>query len=119
MNLRDLILGQNDLPTEAITIPEWKDNEGKPITLTIRTLTATEKETLERSLQDFVKAGDRKTNIRAKIAVLCVVDDQGNPVFSDKDIEVLGKKSAHALTRIFDVVIKINKNVIEDIEKNS
>src|SRR4051812_34892372 len=103
INLRELILAQNDLPKRDIEIREWKDNEGKPLSLTIRTLTSSEKESFERSLQDFMKPGERKTNVRAKLAVLCVVDAEGNQVFSEKDIESLGKKSATALQRIFDL----------------
>jgi uncharacterized protein YnzC (UPF0291/DUF896 family) len=119
MNLRDMILGQSDLPRESVTIPEWKDGEGKPITLFVRTLTSSEKEAFEKAWQTFMKPGERKTNVKAKLATLVVVDENGSQVFTENDIETLGNKNTHALERIYELSVRMNKKDVEELEKNS
>ena len=51
-----------------------------------------------------------------------IVDDQGNRIFSNAEIDALGKKSSIALDRVFDVAQELNgigSDTIKDLEKNS
>ena len=53
--------------------------------------------------------------------VAVCVDEEGNQLFSEKDISALGKKSAHALDKIFEVgqrLSGITKEDVDDMSKN-
>ena len=47
-------------------------------------------------------------NIRAKLVARCMVDDVGDRIFADSDVEALGKKSAQALDRLFGVAMRLS-----------
>src|SRR5262249_11529470 len=46
-------------------------------------------------------------NTRAKLVAKCVVDDDGQRLFTDEDAAALGGKSGAALARGFDVVARL------------
>src|SRR5688572_16771684 len=101
----------DDLPRREIKIPEWGNKS-----VFIRTLSAGERDQFEASLTD------RTTNIRARLAVMCLCDEDGSPLFTQDKVEALAKKSGKALDRVFDAAIhlnKISKEDVEELEKNS
>ena len=111
---RDDILGLNDLPTEDVLIPEWGNKYVR-----VRGLTAAERDAFEASI---VRRRGQRTevdtrNMRAKLVALCVVDEQGNRLFTDEDVEVLGRKSAAALDRIFEVAQRLSGLRPQDVEE--
>lgn len=114
---RDAILNSADLPMEKIHIPEWGGD------VYIRTICAGDRDSFEESISSGAK--DRKSNMknfRARLAVLCCVDASGNRLFTENDIEALGKKSCKALDRILTVSRKLNgfsDNDVEELVKNS
>ncbi len=118
MLTKDQILQADDMPTEIVPVPEW-DGEVK-----VRTVTAQEKDAWEESLQKG-KGRNIKldlANVRAKLVALCVVDDDGNRVFSDGDVLALGRKGAKAISRIYAAASELNGISDEDLEtivKNS
>ena len=61
-------------------------------------------------------------NVRAGLVAACACDDKGKRLFTDNQAAALGKKSATALDRVYDVAKQINKledGDIEELEKNS
>src|SRR5690606_31965338 len=48
----------------------------------------------------------RMRNIRARLVARCVVDENGNRLFSDKDVEKLGEVSAAVLNRLYEVAAR-------------
>lgn len=101
--LRDAILAADDLPRERIDTPEWEPF-GAPFVF-VQGLSGEEREQWERSLT-IVIDGERVPNrnvkhVRARFAVRVTVDENGERIFEDTDIEALDKKSAAALQRIF------------------
>lgn len=117
MGLRDDILNSHDLPTEKVHIPEWN------LDVWVRSMTGLERDLYEADLlEDKDKSIKEKLrNMRAKLAVLCTVDENGERVFDESDVEELGKKSAKALDRIFNAIQILNAlgdEAIEDIAKN-
>lgn len=118
MSLRDQILAADDLPREAVEVPEWG------CTVFVRTMTGAERDSFELSMHrdrgDDEKANVR--NIRARLAVLTVIDSDGLRVFKDEDADALGQKSAAALDRVFAVSQRLNglsPRDVEDMAKNS
>ena len=102
---RDEILGADDLKSESVEVPEWGG------AVIVRELTGAERDAWESSV---VKTNGTKVtvdsqNMRAKLAALCIVDDKGERMFTEKDAIVLGKKSAAALDRVTDVARKLSR----------
>jgi len=57
----------------------------------------------------------------SKVVALSIIDDNGNLVFSEEDIDALKTRSARVLKRVFDEALKLNglgDNAIEDATKN-
>ncbi len=117
MDLREQILNADDLPSESVPVPEWG------VTLHIRSMTGTERDVYDADLVGMrdMPLKDKMRNMRAKLVVLCCVDESGQRVFNDDDVEELGKKSAKVLTRLSDAAQLLNAMgdaQIEEIAKN-
>ena len=98
------ILEVNDLTTRVVPIPEWKGD------VIIKMMTGTERDQFEDSLFEG-RGKDRKSNyknLRAKLLSMCLVGEDGKRLFSDKDIESLGGKSAKALDRLYTIATELN-----------
>ena len=111
---RDAILKIDDLKKEEVNVPEWGG------TIFVRSLTGLERDTFEEKLFSNTRKGQVNTtprNIRAAMVAFCAVDEEGNRLFSESDIEALGKKSAAALNRIFEAAQRLNGWTSDDVEE--
>lgn len=107
------ILEANDLKREKVTVKEWGGD------VFVRAMTGTERDGFDQSL--VVDGKTDLINARAKLVARCIVDEAGELVFSDQDIEALGRKSARALERVSRVAQRLNglgDKEIEDIRGN-
>jgi hypothetical protein len=115
MLTKEQILDAQDLAKELVNVPEWGGD------VYVYTMTGEERDAWEVSIMD----GKGKTsflNIRAKLCARAIRDENGHRLFTDKEIDMLGRKSGQALDRIFDVAKKLNgigKEEIKELEKNS
>lgn len=109
LSLYEQIKQFDDIKKESVTIPEWGG-----VTVIVRRMSSEERDAYEVWVANQSRGADgerdpeRVRNIRAKIARLCVVDEQGKHVFSDADIDWLGQKSAAALDRIYVVADRLS-----------
>lgn len=116
---REAILQAKDLPYEDVAVPEWGG------VVRVRALTGAERDRFEASIVEQRGKGAPRlntTNIRAKLVALTVVDENGNRIFTDDDVEALGRKSAAALNRVFEVAQRLSgltQADMEELEKNS
>ena len=111
---REDILNSDDLKKQVVSVPEWGGD------VIISTMTGAARDTWEQGLIS-VKKANTLDNIRAKLISATAVDEKGNLLFTDKDVEALGKKSASALDRCVKVAQKLNRlteNDLEDLSKN-
>lgn len=108
------ILAAQDLKTEVVAVPEWGGD------VTVRMLTAADRDALSFSLI----GPDGKTNTqdyKAKLVARCLVGEDGQRLFADDEVQLLGAKSAVALERVFVVADRLNQisnAAIEEAEKN-
>ena len=121
----DDILGADDLPRELVECPEWGGH------VFIRTFMGVERDAWEQSLMSRPEKINGKTprgvetdmdNARANLVSRVACDDAGVPMFTAQQIEALGKKSAKALGRCFDVASRLNglsTDDMDEIVKNS
>jgi hypothetical protein len=111
--------GQDGRP-EPVSTPEW----GEGTHVLVRRLSAKDRDQWETGNYDLRGKESRvtMTNARARMAVLCVVDEQGNRVFRDEDAEVLGRLHSAPLDRIYEVCRRpsgMTAEANEDLRKNS
>lgn len=103
------IKAADDLPREAVTVPEWD------VTVWVRSMTGTERDRWE---ADMLQLGEGRAleNIRARLVLLTAVDANGVRLFGDDDAEWLGGKGAAALDRLFAAASKLNRLGKRDLE---
>ena len=109
------ILKAKDIVTETVNVPEWDGD------VLVTTLSSKMRDLWEQNLLD----SDRNINLsnaKAKLCVLAIVNEKGERLFCDNDIESLGKKSASAISRIYSVASRLNglsPDDLEELVKNS
>jgi hypothetical protein len=99
---REQILAADDLRRETVEVPEWGGS------VIVQTMTGADRDAWEASIVTTAGKADLR-NMRAKLAAACVVDENGQRLFSVADIESLSAKSAGALDRITRVAQRINR----------
>ena len=112
------ILAADDLQTEELEVPEWGG------AVRVRSFTGRERDAFEASMVRG-DGRDRKvdlTNMRARLVGLTVIDEAGQRLFTDEEVDLLGAKSGAALDRVFAVAQKLNGLSgadVEELSKNS
>jgi hypothetical protein len=113
---RDQIFDADDSRSEEVYVPEWRAPTGED-TVRVKGLTGAERERYEASV-GYVK-GDRwvpKGNAAARLVVMSVIDEKGQALFSDEDVNRLGRKSSAALKRVVDVCRRLSGLTEEDMD---
>ena len=116
------ILDANDLPREKVFVPEWADGDEEAYVV-IRALTAKEQDDFDKlifkgKMNDSNIPEVDTTNYRAKRAIFCLCDDEGQALFTLEDLPALSGKSAKAMQRVLEVDQRLNGRVVEKV-KNS
>jgi hypothetical protein len=111
---KDQILAAKDSQTITVDVPEWGGS------VCLRPMSGTERDVYE---SDIIRCSETKNfkNIRAKLLVATLVDEQGNKLFDVKDIDALGAKSGKVLDRLFEEAKKlsgVSDKDVEQLEKN-
>ncbi len=107
---KDEILNAEDTKVETVDVPEWGGQ------VKVKCMTGSERDEFETSI--IGKDGERNmSNIRAKLLIYTIIDDDGNRMFTTADVKALGDKSAAALDRVFDVAKRLSKIGEDDIEE--
>lgn len=114
---RDAILTAVDLQQEEVQVPEWGG------AVMVRGLSGTDRDAFEQDIVRMKRSGKSTTtemdlhNVRAKLCVRCIVDENGERLFDDADMEALGRKSATALQRVFDAAQRLSGLSDQDVEE--
>lgn len=110
---RDQILSANDLPTQEVQTPEWGGS------VLVRGLNGEERDKYETGMISMTGASVelRMQNARARLVQLGCVDEQGNRLFTDEDVQALGKKNAAALDRVYAVIQRLSGLSNADMEQ--
>ena len=107
------ILDLPDLASEEVEVPEWG------FRLRVRSLTGTERDAFEASLLQ-TRGKDREINLRnmrAKLVAQSVRKADDSRVFSDAQVEALGRKNAAALQRVFRVAQRLSGLAEDEVEE--
>lgn len=110
---RDQIVDADDRKYDTVECPEWGGE------VRLRSITGTQRDAYEESvIQD--NGRDRKVNLRnarAKLIILCAVDEDGRLLFTKEDLGSLGRKNAAPIDRLFDACRKLAGMSPEDVDK--
>ena len=105
----------DDLVTEDVEVPEWGG------TVRVRSMTARDKDSFDMRLVKLQEGGKsaeiNRRNIRASLVVASVIDDKGERLFSDDDVEMLGAKNGVAIDRVFAVASRLSLLNPDDAEE--
>jgi len=112
---RDQILQCSDIQTESVEVPEWGG------AVLVKGLSGAERDALEAAI---VEVRGRKQrlhleNTMARLVSMSVVDENGKRLFTNGDIEALGKKSSSALQRVCQVAQRLSGLTQDDLEEMS
>lgn len=103
---KDQILGADDRQHEDIEVPEWGG------TARLRGLSGTERDAYEASL--LVLAPNGKVarhdlaDARSKLLAKCLVDEDGERLFTDREVKELGAKNGAVIDRLYDVAKRLS-----------
>ncbi len=118
-NLKDHILGVNDLVQECIHVPEWG------VDVYIRMMTGTEKDEVSHKAREGISEGEDSARTRnAFLLLLCktLCDENGVNIFRDSDAMLLMRKNPIVIERLIKESMRINmmgKGAEEDAKKKS
>ena len=111
---KDQILAANDANLLKVAVPEWGGD------LYIRVMTVGERDAYENEWQRKKDTGVE--DFRTKFLVRCLVDEKGNRLFDNGDVQRLAEKSARVMNRVWLAAMEHNNlsdASIEELAKNS
>lgn len=107
MSLRDQILSSNDIVREPVTVPEWKDEQGNPVVVEVRSMSGAERtRILDLAIQD---GGEMNLQlVYPEVVIASTFDpDSGEQVFTPADRDALQQKNAKATDRIAQIGLRL------------
>jgi len=115
---RNDILKASDIKFEKVNVPQWGGD------VMVYGMSGAERDSFEASVVNMygLTPVTNVRNIRAKLCVLTIRDENGVRLFTDDDAAELGKKSADVLDRLFAIsqhLSGISKADVEALAKNS
>jgi hypothetical protein len=114
---RDAILARKPRRVKTVDVPGW----GK---FRIRSLTELERSRFEATIRDKngQVSSSKMIDLKCRLIVLCVVDENGDPLLQNSDIEELRQqdsKLTNALVEEIQSHCGYSDADLEDLEKNS
>lgn len=107
---REEILSKTSLKKESVTVDEWGGD------VLVSEMSGSVRDAWEQSLRKKDENGSL-VSPRAKLIACTVVDEDGNRVFSDDDVEAIGKLSSLSLEKVCEVSMRLNGLADGDVEK--
>lgn len=111
---KEQIWAANDILVDEVEVPEWGGS------VRVKGLSGRERDAFEAASLLASKKGQPREvnlkNLRARLIVASVVDENNQPLFDSKDVMRLGEKSAAALERVFEKAQKLSGMTDADVE---
>ncbi len=114
---KDEFLKAEDLAPKEVDLSDLPGYNGSML---VRGMTGRERDAFEISMTEQRGRGPgtpNLANLRAKLVARCVVDEDGNRVFTDADAVALGDKSGAAIIRLFAVASTLSGMGEDDMKE--
>lgn len=116
---REQIDSVRDAVREYVDVPEW----GSDAQVIMQAMGADERDAWEASMIDSRNKNQMNyRQARAKLVARCLVDEEGKRLYSDTDVDAIGKRNGAVINRLFEVAKRINaleKKDVDSLVKNS
>jgi hypothetical protein len=99
------ILAADDVKLEEVAVPEWGGS------VFVKVLSGTDRDKFEDAYST-----EKMKNFRARFLVMTLCDEKGQRLFTDEEMNELGKKSSVVIAKIFDKAWSLNALRNEDID---
>lgn len=117
---RDEIVSVDDSTYEDVRVPEWEKG-GPPGWLRVQGLSTAQRSKVEAKLLRQTADGGAvfdATQMRQLFCAYGIIDPTtGGRMFSDKEVHLLGNKSAAALDRVYEAVTRLSRMSKDDIKE--
>ena len=110
---REQILKPVEIPKQEIYIPEIGG------TVWVKGMSAADRSRFEKEFQTSSGQSSKRklSQIRERLVIACVCNEEGSPILTVKDVEALGKQSIQIIERIVNVAQKLCGMSSEDVEQ--
>lgn len=108
MLTKEQIFAADDLKYADVDVPEWG---GK---VRVRIMTGRQRQQFQAAY--LGKKGMDETFME-RLILATTIDGDGEPMFTEKDLEALGKKSSLALNKVFEAAARLNGMTQESVEE--
>jgi hypothetical protein len=98
-----------------VQVAEWEGS------VWVRGLTVGERDQIDSEFNAAKTKGKLPENLRAKMLVKGICDQDGQQLFSEADLPEINKLPSSSLEKIFDAILNLNKigaGAVEEAEKN-
>lgn len=90
------------------------------VSLTVQGMTGTERDAWEAA--QLFKNGRRKgevnaENLRAKLIVRCLINEDGSRMFEDNEVAMVGSQPAHVVNKLYEACQRLNNMRDEDLDE--
>ena len=105
------ILAAGDFKLDKVNVPEWGGD------VFIKTITGLDRDRFEDGYSE-----QKMKNFRSRFLVLTLCDEKGERLFTDVEVEELGKKSSLVINRLFEKAWSLNaftNEAIDELGKDS
>jgi len=106
---KEAILQADDLPRKTVKVQEWGGD------VIVRSMTGVERDAWE--METYAGGKVNMDNARARLVALTAIDEKGERLFTSEEADLLGKKSAKALAKVFAAAQKLNGLGVGDVEE--
>lgn len=113
---RSQIDAVGDLAPQEVEVPQWGGS------VLLRMLSGSERGAIEAAVSQAKTDGKSVKNLRVRLVALGLVDERGERLYRDDELDRLGARSAAVLERLCDLVMAgsgLKKDAVEEEEKNS
>lgn len=99
------ILSAGDVTLNKVNVPEWGGD------VYIKTISGLDRDRFEEGYSE-----QKMKNFRARFLVLTLCDEKGDRLFTDAEVDELGKKSSIVLNRLFEKAWGMNAFTNESVD---
>lgn len=106
---KDQILAADDMGLLEVHVPEWGGS------VYVRVMSVGERDSYENDW--MINKNTGVENFRSKFLQRVLCDEGGNLLFAKNEVDKLAKKSARAITRVWEAAMKHNALTDDDVEE--